>query len=80
MFCHDCLGDRREEERDEIIAYKWTSKDEKKEEQPPTSLVMTVSVGFVDVMAELSLKIYLKEGKDLVTLLFPQSQDIQSIA
>lgn len=79
MFCHDCLGDRREEERDEIIAYKWTSKDEKKEEQPPTSLVMTVSVGFVDVMAELSLKIYLKEGKDLVTLLFPQSQDIQSI-
>lgn len=73
------MGDRREEERDEIIAYKWTSKDEKKEEQPPTSLVMTVSVGFVDVMAELSLKIYLKEGKDLVTLLFPQSQDIQSI-
>lgn len=63
LFCHDCLGDRREEERDEIMAYKWTSKDEKKEEKPPTSLIMTVSLGFADVMAELSLKDLFERGQ-----------------
>lgn len=44
--------------------YTWTSKAEKKkeEEKPPTSLVMTASLGFADVMPELCLKDLFERG------------------